>query len=231
MLSENTDTASENENNANTSINEPAIEKVKENVTLIFLPESLSVLENKSKDQIQNGSKIMAIDTSSSVLGSSAQITLIDSLQNSDTENKPSAITNEVPIENTNTSNENSIGESLAESDESNVSSVLADESDDNTIQGNTPYDDEDSLGNFEYEKKVEPQYKLQIGVFSQFRNTYKLVNELKEKFPEPVIVLNDSKDDKLIYRVFLGEFNTKEEAEDFQRMIKRKFKIESVVK
>ena len=53
----------------------------------------------------------------------------------------------------------------------------------------------------------------------------------LKDKFENPVIVLNDSSNDKIIYRVFLGEFYTKDEAEDFQKMIKRKYKIDSVVK
>ena len=87
------------------------------------------------------------------------------------------------------------------------------------------------ALGNFEYTKKVKPKYRLQIGVYSNFKNTYTIVNDLKRKFDDPVIVLNDNIDGKKIYRVFLGAFYTKEEAEEFQRMLNTKHQIKSVIK
>jgi thiol-disulfide isomerase/thioredoxin len=88
-----------------------------------------------------------------------------------------------------------------------------------------------DTLGNFEYSKKVLRIYRLQIGVYSQFRNTYKVVNDLKKTFADPVIVLNDSLDDKVIYRVFLGEFNSLSEAEEFKNMMMKKHNIDAVIK
>lgn len=86
-------------------------------------------------------------------------------------------------------------------------------------------------LGNFKYTKKITKKYRLQVGVYSKFTNTYKIVNDLKSKFADPVIVLNDSINGKVMYRVFLGEFYEVGEAETFQKMILSKYNLQSVIK
>jgi len=200
---------------------------LKENSTLIFLGSPLSdtsvstdqSLEQKVENETMKQEQVQS-DSRNIIIVTADQDNLIEEPSNPEE--------SQLNEENTKTEIvDRNIGESrekVATATENELISVQ----DDPEISE----DDQDSgLGNFEYHKKVSPKYRLQIGVFSQFKNTYSVVNDLKDKFENPVIVLNDSSNDKIIYRVFLGEFYTKDEAEDFQKMIKRKYKIDSVVK
>lgn len=73
--------------------------------------------------------------------------------------------------------------------------------------------------------------YRIQVGMYSDFKNTFKYVNELKEKFAEPIIVLNDYKDGKIVYRIMMGEFTSKNEAVSFVDILKKDFGINAIVK
>ena len=73
--------------------------------------------------------------------------------------------------------------------------------------------------------------YRIQLGVFKEFENTYDLVNELKSQFIEPIIVLNDYVDDKVVYKVMMGEFQTASEATDYKNILERDFQIKGLVK
>lgn len=83
-------------------------------------------------------------------------------------------------------------------------------------------------------EEKMIPNkesYRVQVGTYTDFKNTFKYVNELKEIFAEPIIVLNDYADGKIIYRVMMGEFKSKNEASSFVKILKREFDISAIVK
>jgi len=73
--------------------------------------------------------------------------------------------------------------------------------------------------------------YRIQVGIYSDFKNTFKYVNELKQEFAEPIIVLNDYVDGKIIYRIMMGEFGTKNEATSFVTILKNDFNIDGIVK
>lgn len=73
--------------------------------------------------------------------------------------------------------------------------------------------------------------YRVQVGIYSDFKNTFKYVGDLKEQFAEPIIVLNDYSDGKIVYRVLMGEFKTKNEATSFVKILKQEFGISAIVK
>ncbi len=72
--------------------------------------------------------------------------------------------------------------------------------------------------------------YRIQIGVFDDHTNAFERVNEVRETFAEPVIVLNDYQDGNVLYKVMMGEFGTQEEAESFRLILKNQFGIDSIV-
>ncbi|WP_235296689.1 thioredoxin family protein [Portibacter marinus] len=74
-------------------------------------------------------------------------------------------------------------------------------------------------------------RYRIQMGVFHEFENTYDLVSQLKSKFIEPVIVLNETRGDKMLYKVLMGSFETAAEAEGYRAILKRDFNMDGIVK
>ena len=82
-----------------------------------------------------------------------------------------------------------------------------------------------------EFEMPDKSSYRIQVGIYSDFKNTFKYVNELKEQFAEPIIVLNDYKDGKIVYRIMMGEFSSKNEATSFVTILKSDFNIKGIIK
>jgi thiol-disulfide isomerase/thioredoxin len=82
---------------------------------------------------------------------------------------------------------------------------------------------------NFVYPK--QDKYRVQVGLYSDFKKTFKYVNELKETFAEPIIVLNDYHDGKIVYKVMIGEFSDPGLAEDYVNILKSEFGISGLVK
>jgi len=72
--------------------------------------------------------------------------------------------------------------------------------------------------------------YRVQIGAYSDYANAQKQVNYLRETFAEPIVVLNDFKDDKVIFKVMLGQFKTMSEANSFCKILSTNFGIKAVV-
>ncbi len=72
--------------------------------------------------------------------------------------------------------------------------------------------------------------YRIQIGVFDDHKNAFDRVNEIRETFAEPIIVLNDYQDGNVLYKVMMGEFPTQNEAESFRVILKNQFGIDSIV-
>ncbi len=77
----------------------------------------------------------------------------------------------------------------------------------------------------------VKKSYRIQLGVYKEFENTYNIVDTMKSKFIEPIIVLNDVRNGKVIYRVLMGEFQTESEANDFKEILARDFDIKGIVR
>ena len=73
--------------------------------------------------------------------------------------------------------------------------------------------------------------YRIQLGVYNEFENTYDLVNKMKSQFIEPIIVLNDMSNDKIVYKVMMGSFQTESEAIDFKNILETDFNIKGIVK
>lgn len=76
----------------------------------------------------------------------------------------------------------------------------------------------------------IEKVFKLQIGVFEKFEFAEKLVENLRNTFMEPVNVKNDMRDDKIVFRVCLGQFHTYDDAENFKKTLLEEYNIKSIV-
>ncbi len=82
---------------------------------------------------------------------------------------------------------------------------------------------------NFVY--PVKDTYRVQVGIYSDFKKTFKYVNELKETFAEPIIVLNDYHDGKIVYKVMIGQFSDPGLAQDYVNILQSEFGISGIVK
>ena len=78
--------------------------------------------------------------------------------------------------------------------------------------------------------EKVKTSYRLQVGVFEEYNAAFEQVNSLREEFLEPIVVLNDFKNGKTLYKVMMGEFQTANEAESFRIILQNTFNIPSIV-
>lgn len=72
--------------------------------------------------------------------------------------------------------------------------------------------------------------YRVQLGVYTDFKKAFRQVNELKKIFLEPIIVLNGIKKQKTIYKIMIGEFKTKSEADSFAKILEIDFKLKGIV-
>ena len=77
----------------------------------------------------------------------------------------------------------------------------------------------------------VKTSYRVQVGVFTDYANTQRYVDELNEMTGEPVVILNDKLNDKLVYKVLLGDFELRHEAENFKNHLRQNYGIDSYVK
>ena len=83
-----------------------------------------------------------------------------------------------------------------------------------------------------EYDNKPVNQkiYKLQVGVFEKYEIAEKFILELQQTFLEPVTVKNDLVANKLVFKVYLGQFESKEEALIFKQNLNNDHGIDSFV-
>ena len=63
-----------------------------------------------------------------------------------------------------------------------------------------------------------------------EYQSAFDKVETLKRTFLEPIIVVNDIKDEKVRFKVMMGEFQTMSEAESFQKILHDDFSIESII-
>lgn len=82
----------------------------------------------------------------------------------------------------------------------------------------------------YKRKEKIKSNYRLQIGVFDDYKEAFKQVNELRETFIEEIIVLNDYRNGVTLYKVMMGKFLTYEEAESFRKILANHYDIKSIV-
>lgn len=93
------------------------------------------------------------------------------------------------------------------------------------TITENTFFENRSTV------KTTKIKYRVQVGVFSDYANTERVLMRLYENFNEPVVVVTDFLNNKTVYRVFAGDCETQEEAEKLRDEIERKIGLNGFVK
>lgn len=78
-----------------------------------------------------------------------------------------------------------------------------------------------------DYTKK---QYRMQIGVFTTIDKAFKKSEELKQIFLQPVTIIQEDKNGKVLYKVLLGDFGSFTEAKSFKKILSEQFQIEAVL-
>lgn len=86
-----------------------------------------------------------------------------------------------------------------------------------NTIQSGQ------GLFRFSVEKQESRGYGVQIGVFAQYGNVLIRAEKMQRMFNKPIIVNIDEFKGRTVYRMVVGEFNSKMEAADFQKIMRGK--------
>lgn len=81
------------------------------------------------------------------------------------------------------------------------------------------------------YTADEKSSYKLHVGEYTEYEEALDYYQELNSQFVEPILVLNDIKNGKTQFKIYLGDFKTEDEAISFQKILKERFSIESVVK
>lgn len=82
----------------------------------------------------------------------------------------------------------------------------------------------------YKRKEKVKSNYRLQIGVYDDYREAFKKVNELRSSFLEEIIVLNDYRNGLTLYKVMMGQFQTQNEAESFRKILTEHYDIDAIV-
>ena len=75
-----------------------------------------------------------------------------------------------------------------------------------------------------------ERTFQLQLGVYSSFERTKKIVDELKNVVPDSIIIQHDYKGNTVIYRILTGHFSKLSEAETYRKQLKEVHGIESFI-
>jgi thioredoxin-related protein len=88
----------------------------------------------------------------------------------------------------------------------------------------------ETHLRYIESNNKTVRNYRLQMGIYEDFENAFNKVNNLKDTFLEPIIVVNDYKNKIVRYKVMMGEFSTLSEAESFRKILNKEFKLDAII-
>ena len=81
-----------------------------------------------------------------------------------------------------------------------------------------------------EKEIPVRSLYRIQVGVFSSYDGAIRLVHDLNTQFVEPIIILQEEKNEKPHFKVLLGEYNSHQEAFDFKTIMREKYRINGFV-
>ena len=79
-------------------------------------------------------------------------------------------------------------------------------------------------------EVKDKRNYRVQVGVYDDYSDAHKEVERLRDIFLEPIVVLNDFRNDKVLFKIMLGQFKSITEADSFCKILKTDFGIKAIV-
>ncbi len=103
-------------------------------------------------------------------------------------------------------------------------------------INGSEDAEEEDpwTISQDDYRRYQETEekrnYRVQVGAYEDYSDAHEKVIFLRNTFIEPIMVLNDFKGDKVLFKVMLGQFKSANEAESFCKILKTNFKIDAIV-
>ncbi|MCE2788776.1 MAG: thioredoxin family protein [Saprospiraceae bacterium] len=78
---------------------------------------------------------------------------------------------------------------------------------------------------------KQSPLFRLQVGVFSQYDGAAEFVSQLQLKMDAPVIVMSELKEEQMLYRVYIGQFLDRGEAESFRNQLRQDYQMASMIR
>ena len=104
---------------------------------------------------------------------------------------------------------------------------ILMSDNTTDTQEDNTVLSPEEYRKYFSQENTV---YRMQLGVFSTYQAASTKVTELRKIFLEEVIIIEDRKSEKTMYKVVMGEFKSLSEAESFRKILKEKYQMDSIL-
>lgn len=79
-------------------------------------------------------------------------------------------------------------------------------------------------------EMEEKRNYRVQVGVYSDYESARNRVNEMREIFYEPVLVVNSMKEGQVLFKVMLGQFDSMDEAASFTKILQNDFNISGIV-
>jgi hypothetical protein len=75
-----------------------------------------------------------------------------------------------------------------------------------------------------------ERMFQLQLGVYSTFEGTKRMVAELKDALSDSIVIQHDYKGNRVIYRILTGHFSTLSAAEAHRKFLKEIHGIDSFI-
>lgn len=79
--------------------------------------------------------------------------------------------------------------------------------------------------------ENFHPVYRLQVGFFSQYDGAADFVSLLRSRFSYPVLVMSEIKEERMYYRVFLGQFAQQVEADALRHQLQEEHKMSGIVR
>ena len=78
---------------------------------------------------------------------------------------------------------------------------------------------------------KTNKSFRVQVGVYTDYANTINLVDNINAKLDEPVVVLNGYLNNKTVYKVYVGDYDSIEKARSLKDNIKSKLGLNGFIK
>jgi thiol-disulfide isomerase/thioredoxin len=82
----------------------------------------------------------------------------------------------------------------------------------------------------FQKETKNQKIYKLQVGVFEKYESAEFFIQKLNQLYTEPVTVKNDFINQKIVFRVLIGQFEQIDEAQKFKEILKTENQMDAII-
>jgi cell division septation protein DedD len=82
-----------------------------------------------------------------------------------------------------------------------------------------------------ESESPSSRPFRVQVGVFSRYDGAGDLVQMLRQSLEEPIMVITESRDDAILFRVQVGRFASLKEAEVLKMKMKNDMNLDGIVR